>query len=434
MSSCNNDVPDVNAASVASQISAIAIAVRQASLGLATLGADRKNAFLESLASLIETSGDTLTEENWKDLNAGTASGLSDALLDRLAFTPERIAGMAEGLRAVAALPDPVGEIIEKTERPNGLLIEKVRVPIGVIGIIYESRPNVTIDCAALCFKSGNACILRGGKEAFNSNRALAGLIADTLEAHGLDRSAVRLVPTTDRAALNTLLTLDDYVDCIIPRGGEGLIRFVAENSRIPVIKHYKGVCCVYVDKDADAELARRIVVNAKVQRPSVCNAAENWFVHADRADDLLPAIGRELVDAGVELRADERAQGILNDADIPVTPASEEDFYEEYLDLVLAVKVVDSLEDAVNTVNRYGSRHSDAIVTANQDSARTFLAGVDSATVYWNASTRFTDGFEFGLGAEIGISTDKIHARGPMGLRELTTYKFQITGTGQVK
>lgn len=434
MTTSTTDSTAAERQSTAALIEGIATAARRAALTLATLPTDRKNAFLESLAIAIEARGEMLIAENRNDLEAGAAAGLSNALLDRLAITPERISGMAQGLREVAALPDPVGEIIEKNERPNGLRIEKVRVPIGVIGIIYESRPNVTVDCAALCFKSGNASILRGGKESFHSNRALAALITDTLQKHDLDTAAVQLVPTTDRSALNTLLSLDEHIDCIIPRGGEGLIRFVAENSRIPVIKHYKGVCCVYVDDEADAALAEKIVVNAKVQRPSVCNAAENWFVHADRAHDLLPAIGRALTDQGVELRADKRAEAFLRKANVPVKPATEEDYHEEYLDLILAVKVVDSIDDAVDAVNRYGSKHSDAIVTCNEANARKFMAEVDSATVYWNASTRFTDGYEFGLGAEIGISTDKIHARGPMGLRELTTYKFQIYGSGQIK
>jgi glutamate-5-semialdehyde dehydrogenase len=304
-----------------------------------------------------------------------------------------------------------------------------------VIGIIYESRPNVTVDCATLCFKSGNATVLRGGKEAFLTNSALAEIVGEALSHHDLDPASVQFIPVTDRSALNILLECDDTVDCIVPRGGEGLIRFVAENSRIPVIKHYKGVCCVYIDKDADPALAEKIAVNAKVQRPSVCNAAENLFVHAESAAMILPRVARVLVENAVELRGDAATRAILRcEKNLEVTAASEEDFYEEYLDLTLAIKIVASLEEAIEVVNKYGSSHSDAIVTENDVAAKVFMAGVDSATVYWNASTRFTDGFEFGMGAEIGISTDKIHARGPMGLRELTTYKFLIYGKGQTK
>ncbi len=404
-------------------------------LELATTPTQKKNAVLATLAELLRGNCDALLLENAKDLEAGKEAGLSQSLLERLTLSPERIEAMAEGTLQVMALPDPVGEELERSERPNGLEIRKVRVPIGVIGIIYESRPNVTIDCGALCLKSGNASILRGGKEAFHTNRALASLIQDALFEHGVNRSCVQFVATTDREALNTLLKCDNSVDCIIPRGGEGLIRFVAENSHIPVIKHYKGVCCVYVDREADAEMAEKIVVNAKVQRPSVCNAAENLFLHEEAAKEMLPRIARALAGAEVELRLDEPAREILNGTEgLRWSPATEEDFHTEYLDLILAVKIVPSLQAAVDAVNRYGSSHSDAIVTESEEAAKVFLNGVDSATVYWNASTRFTDGFEFGLGAEIGISTDKLHARGPMGLRELTTYKYQIFGSGQLK
>lgn len=434
MSTTTDITQNADAESVESMVLGIAKKARTASLALATLDTEAKNRVLQTLAELIEANEANLIETNKKDLEAGEEAGLTQALLDRLTFTPERIAGMAEGVRQVAALPDPVGEEMEKTVRPNGLDIRKVRVPIGVVGIIYESRPNVTVDCAVLCFKSGNACILRGGKEAFYTNTALAALITEALETHRVDTAAVQFIPTTDRAALNSLLKLDDYVHCIIPRGGEGLIRFVAENSHIPVIKHYKGVCCVYVDKDADADLAESIVVNAKTQRPSVCNAAEDLFVHADVAQSLFPRIARALVDKGVELRVDEACASILKEEGLPFNPVTEEDLHEEYIDLILAVKMVDSLDEAIDAVNTYGSQHSDAIITTSEEAARKFMAGVDSATVYWNASTRFTDGFEFGLGAEIGISTDKLHARGPMGLRELTTYKYLIYGTGQIK
>lgn len=410
----------------------IAHAARQASLRLSSLGSDAKNVFLLGLAARIRAGAAGLVTENARDLEAGREAGLSVALLDRLKLTPERIEGMARGVEEVAALEDPVGAELERVVRPNGLEIVKVRVPIGVIGIIYESRPNVTVDCAALCFKSGNAAILRGGKEAFYSNTALAAIIRDSLRAEGLPESAVQLVPTTDRAALTELLKLDEYVHCIIPRGGEGLIRFVAENSRIPVIKHYKGVCSLYVHEDADAEMAIRLVVNAKCQRPGVCNAIENLWLHSAAAGRFGGDLVKALVNAGVELRGDERAVGLLAGNGVGVGVATDEDFHTEYLDLILSIGVVDSVEEAMDRINSYGSGHSDGIITPDAAAARRFIAGVDGATVYWNASTRFTDGYEFGLGAEIGISTDRLHARGPMGLRELCTYKFAVYGTGQ--
>lgn len=407
---------------------------RAASLILSNVPTEKKNATLHRLAELIEAAGPELQEANTRDLAAGKASGLSGALLDRLKLTPARIKSMVDGVRQIAALPDPVGEELEKIARPNGLDIRKVRVPIGVIGVIYESRPNVTIDCAALCLKAGNASILRGGKEAFHSNTALADIVSQALRETGLPENAVQLVPTTDRAALTELLKRDDYIHCIIPRGGEGLIRFVAENGRIPVIKHYKGVCTIYLDREADPDMAEAIAVNAKVQRPSVCNAAENLLVHSGVASSLLPKVARALVQHGVELRCDENASTILKGAGIAHKPASDEDWDEEYLDLILAVKVVDSLEEATAFINEHGSAHSDAIVTEDTNAAETFLNCVDSATVFWNSSTRFNDGFEFGFGAEIGISTDRLHARGPVGLRELCSYKYLIRGTGQVR
>ena len=344
-----------------------------------------------------------------------------------------RLQHLAESVREVAALPDPVGDVLEESTRPNGLRIRKLRVPIGVIGIIYEARPNVTIDCAVLCLKSGNACILRGGKECFQTNTALVALIQQAL-AGGLPADAVQLVPTTDRAALLTLLKLDTLIHCVIPRGGENLIRFVAENSTIPVIKHYKGVCFVYVDAAADLAMAARITVNAKASRPSACNAAEQLLVHRAVAAQFLPDVGRALVAQKVQLRCDAASAAVLAAASVPHTAAAAADYTTEFLDYVIAVRVVDSLDAAIATINRDSSNHSDAIVTADAAAARRFLAEVDSATVYWNASTRFTDGFEFGYGAEIGISTDRLHARGPMGLRELCTHKFVIEGTGQVR
>ena len=415
-------------------IRTLAEKARAASLKIATLETAIKDTALKRLAELLFEHKDKILEANAKDLSEGEANGLSQALIDRLRFTPERIEAMAEGVRQVISLPDPVGETIEESIRPNGLRLVKRRVPIGVIGIIYESRPNVTVDCAVLCLKSGNACILRGGKEAFHSNTVLASIIQEALSESGIPGEAVQLIPTTNREALNVLLTLDDLVHCIIPRGGEGLIRFVAENSRIPVIKHYKGICNLYVDKEADLDLAETIVENAKCQRPGVCNAAENLFIHKDVAPSFLPKVARLLTSQGVALRLDEKAAAHVKDLDIPYSSATEEDFHEEFLDLILSVKEVDDLESAIDAVNTYGSGHSDAIITANATNAETFLSAVDTSTAYWNASTRFTDGFEFGLGAEIGISTDRLHARGPMGLRELCTYKFIVYGDGQIK
>lgn len=413
-------------------VTGIARRAREASFAVAILSDDQKNQCLLTLADLLESHAEALLTENAKDLAAAQALELAKPMVERLAFTPERIARMAQGVREVAALEDPVGAVLETIERPNGLHIEKRRVPIGVVGIIFESRPNVTIDCAVLCLKSGNAAILRGGKEAFHTNTALAGLIAQALEKSGIPEGAVQIIPTTDRWALNALLKLDDLVHCIIPRGGESLIRFVAENSRIPVIKHYTGVCSLFVDKSAEPDMAERIVVDAKTQRVSVCNAAENLFIHKGIAPSLLPRLAKALADKNVELRVDEAASALLPDID--TVAVTEEDYYAEFLDFIIAIKVVDSLEAAIADVNKYGSGHSDAIITEDEFAANKFFAGVDSATVYWNASTRFTDGFEFGFGAEIGISTDRLHARGPMGLRELCTYKYVITGSGQTK
>jgi len=419
-------------------VTSIAQRARAASLVLATATTTAKNAALHHLADLIDTSHSALLTANQQDLASPEAAALTPAARDRLTLTPARLQHLAESVRQVAALPDPVGDVLEETTRPNGLHIRKLRVPIGVIGIIYEARPNVTIDCAILCLKSGNACILRGGKESFHTNTALVALIRQAIAAvtkdGGLPVDAVQLIPTTDRAALTTLLKLDTLVHCIIPRGGENLIRFVAENSTIPVIKHYKGVCFVYADAAADLAMAEAITVNAKVQRPSACNAAEQLLVHRAVAAQFLPRIARALIAKKVELRCDVASAAILARENVPTTPATEADYSTEFLDYVIAVRVVDSLEAAIATINRDSSNHSDAIVTADETAARRFLAEVDSATVYWNASTRFTDGFEFGYGAEIGISTDRLHARGPMGLRELCTHKFVIEGSGQVR
>lgn len=419
---------------LAQLVTSIAQRARAASLVLATTPTAQKNAALSRLAELIEQSHEPILAANAKDLAEAEANGLTKAQIERLTLNPQRLALLAESVRQVVALPDPVGELLDETTRPNGLRIRRVRVPIGVIGIIYEARPNVTIDCAILCLKSGNAAILRGGKEIFHTNTALATLITQALEHAGIPGDAVQLIPTTDRAALNTLLTLDQYVHCIIPRGGEGLIRFVAENATIPVIKHYNGICFVYLDKAADPALAETITVNAKAQRVSVCNAAEQLLVHRDVAASLLPRVARALRAKNVELRCDIASAAILTHENIPSTLATDADYRTEFLDYVIAVRIVDSLESAITIINRDSSAHSDAIVTTDETAARRFQAGVDSAAVFWNASTRFNDGFEFGFGAEIGISTDRLHARGPMGLRELCTYKFLVDGTGQVR
>ena len=405
---------------------------RNASLSLASASTVDKNKALHHIAEALESNRKILSEENQKDLDAAKENGLSDAMIDRLRLTHERIDGMAKGLRQLIDLPDPVGALIEEKERPNGLKIRKVRVPIGVIGIIYESRPNVTIDCAGLCLKSGNASILRGGKEAIHSNTALASIIQNALQTSNLPNDSVQLVPTVDREALNHLLTLDQYIHCIIPRGGEGLIEFVAQNSRIPVIKHYKGVCNLFVEEEADLANAVKIAVSSKCGRPGVCNAIENLIVSEKIAEKFLPLCAKELTAKGCELKVDEKAATILSD--FSTEPANESDFAEEFLDLRLAIKVVDSVDEAISFVNQFGSGHSESILTQNKSKADQFLKEVDASSVYWNASTRFTDGFEFGLGAEIGISTDRLHARGPMGLEELCTYKFNIIGNGQWK
>ena len=413
-------------------IESLAQRARQASLALNSASSKEKNEALGAIARGLESNRKTLLEENQKDLNAAEENGLSNSMVDRLRLTHERIDGMAQGLRQLIDLPDPVGAVIEKKNRPNGLEIRKVRVPIGVIGIIYESRPNVTIDCAGLCLKSGNASILRGGKEALHSNQALATIISEALAASPLPDDAVQLIPTVEREALNHLLTLDEYIHCIIPRGGEGLIRFVAENSRIPVIKHYKGVCNLFVDASADLKTAQEIAVSSKCGRPGVCNAIENLIVEQSVAEQFLPSCAKELAEKGCALLGDERTRSILQDFE--VSPAGDDDFHEEFLDLRLSIAVVDSIDQAIEFVNRFGSGHSESILTESHARAEQFLNQVDASSVYWNASTRFTDGFEFGLGAEIGISTDRLHARGPMGLEELCTYKYQIIGSGQWK
>ena len=406
---------------------------RIASLELAALPTETKNNFLLDLAEQLVTQTDAIIEANAHDLEAAKSLDLSAPMTERLTLTPERIAAMAEGVRQVAALPDPVGIEIERLTPPKGFDLRKIRVPMGVIGIIYESRPNVTVDCAVLCLKSGNASILRGGKEAFHSNMKLAAIVQNALRANGIHSDAVQFIPTTDRAALKVLLKQDDTIHCIIPRGGESLIRFTVENSRIPVIKHYTGVCSVYIDATADAEMAEEILINSKCQRPSVCNAAENLIVHQDAAAQL-PRLAKVLHDRGVELRVDSHAKALLAASGLPLVNASPEDFATEYTDLIIAIAIVPDLKAAIDLINANSSGHTDSIVTADTAAAHNFLTSVDSAAVFHNASTRFSDGFEFGLGAEIGISTDRLHARGPMGLNELCTYKYVLHGTGETR
>ncbi len=401
-----------------------------ASRAINLLSTAQKNAILNGMADGIMADRVAILEANAADLKAGEEAGLSRAMLDRLALDEARIDGIAKGLNDVAALPDPVGEEIERNVRPNGLIIMKQRVPIGVIGMIYESRPNVTADTAGLCLKSSNAVILRGGKEAMRSNAAICdALVAGGMKA-GMPKNAVQLIRTTDRDAVRELVQLEGLVDLVIPRGGESLVRAVTEQARVPVIKHYKGVCHTYVDASADIDMALAIAKNAKCQRPGVCNAMETLLVHVDIADAFLPKLADLLIPQGVELRGDAATRAIIAQA----VEASEQDWSAEYLDLILAIRVVGSVTEAVEHINRYGSRHSDAIIAADTDSQRIFTQRVDSSSVYVNASTRFTDGGEFGMGAEIGISTDKLHARGPMGLEGLTTYKYIILGEGQIR
>ncbi|MBN1676790.1 MAG: glutamate-5-semialdehyde dehydrogenase [Kiritimatiellae bacterium] len=397
---------------------------------LALLAPRRKNTILQAMADELDARRARLMQANNEDMQAGKDAGLSSAMLDRLCLTDSRIADMAKSLRDVAGLKDPIGARISRWLRPNGLEIVKIRVPIGVIGIIYEARPNVTSDAAALCFKASNAVILRGGKEAIRSNTAIVEAIQAGGEKKGLPPDSIQLVRTTERQAVTELVRLEDYIDLIIPRGGETLIRAVVENARVPVIKHYKGVCHTYVDESADHEMALRIIENAKCQRPGVCNAMETLLVHEAIAAEFLPKVAQRLQPLGVELRGDPAARQIVP----AMKEATEADWYAEYLALILAVRVVPSVQAAIEHVNTYGSQHSDAIVAAAEPAQKAFTQEVNSATVYINASTRFTDGGEFGMGAEIGISTDKLHARGPMGLEELTTYKYVIYGKGQIR
>ncbi len=416
--------------SVEDIIKDMAINAKKASRVLRNASREQKDSALMKIAEGLKSNISEIMEENGKDLEFAKKKGLTGAMIDRLTLNTERINAMAEGLMELVSLPDPVGEVTGMWKRPNGLLVGRKRIPLGVIGFIYESRPNVTVDAAGLCLKSGNAVILKGGSEAINSNLALSRIIMSALKECNLPEKTVQVVPTTDRKAVKGLLELEDYIDLIIPRGGEGLIRFVVENSRIPVLKHYKGVCHIFVDESTDMDKALDICYNAKVQRPGVCNAMETLLVHEGIAKDFLPEIINRFRSAGVEIRGCPRTLEIIPDA----KPAQESDWYEEYLDLILSVKVVSSIDDAMEHIDKYGSNHTEAIITENYSNARRFLDEVDSSVVLVNASTRFNDGNQLGLGAEIGISTSKLHAFGPMGLEELTTTKFIVYGDGQVR
>ena len=421
---------------IQSYMHSIGIAARAASRAMAKAETGAKNHALMTMAQAIERDIARLLDANRKDVEAARAKDLQAAMMDRLTLTPKSVAEMAEGLRQIAQLPDPVGEISAMSYRPSGIQVGRMRVPLGVIGIIYEARPNVTADAAGLCLKSGNAAILRGGSEAIHSNQAVGACVHEGLKAAGLPETAVQVIETTDRAAVGELITMKDYVDIIVPRGGKGLIERISSESRIPVLKHLDGVCHVYIDDKADLEKAIRIADNAKTQRYGTCNTMESLLVHKDIAARVLPALVRIYLDKGVELRGDDAARAIaarMNPA-AQMTPATDEDWYTEYLAPILSVRIVDSLDHAIDHITVYGSQHTDAIVTEDLTRARRFLREVDSASVIVNASTRFADGFEFGLGAEIGISTDKLHARGPVGLEGLTSLKFIVLGDGHVR
>ena len=412
-----------------SAVRELALRAKEAARRLAVLSTDEKNALLLAMADQLVARRDEILEANRKDVEAGKAAGLTGALLDRLELTEKRFTEMVEGVRQVARLPDPVGEVVRKWKRPNGLEIEKIRVPIGLIGIIYESRPNVTVDSAVLCLKTGNAVLLRGGREARHSNRALATALGEAARTRKLPREVVALVEDESRESIPEMCRLDGVLDLLIPRGGHGLIEAVLQHARVPVIKHFHGVCHVFVHREADPAMAEAIVVNAKCQRPATCNAAETLLVDRAGAEKILPRLVKALQAKGVKLFGDEAAAKASGEKLSPPTS-----WETEYLDLTMAIRVVDGLDGALDHLARHGSHHSDAIVTRDRAAAERFLREADSAAVYWNASTRFTDGGEFGFGAEIGISTDKIHARGPMGLEELTSYKYVVTGHGQLR
>jgi len=403
---------------------------KDASRQLRKVGRGKKDAALELMASRLIERKKSIQKENEKDLSLAREKGLNSAMIDRLTLDEKTIQSMAEGVEEVAALPDPVGEVTGMWKRPNGLMVGRVRIPLGVIGFIYESRPNVTVDAASLCLKAGNVVILKGGSEAIHSNLILTDILREALEETGLHQKAIQIIPSTEREAVGILLGLDDYVDIIIPRGGEGLIRFVTENSRIPVLKHYKGVCHIYVDEFADLEIATNVCFNAKVQRPGVCNAMETMLVHEKIASNFLPPMAKSLQDAGVEIRGCPKTRDLMPDA----TPANESDWPAEFLDLILAVRIVSDMDEALEHIDTYSSNHTEAIITRDYTRSQRFLAEVDSSVVLVNTSTRFNDGYQLGLGAEIGINTSKLHAFGPMGLEELTTTKFIVYGDGQIR
>ena len=402
-----------------------------ASRALATLTTDQKNKVLLAMADGILSDADQIISANTIDLDNAVNNNLTNSMIDRLRLDQKRIEAIAGGIRQVATLPDPVGKIMDEWERPNGIKIKQIRVPIGIIGIIYESRPNVTSDAAVLCLKTGNATILRGGKESINSNIAISDSLQNAGEKAGLPENSIQLIPFTDRESVKYLAEMDEYLDLIIPRGGAGLIEAVVSMARIPVIKHYDGICHTYVDSECDLEMALNIVMDAKTQKPSVCNALETLLVSEMIADTFLPAIGKLLSEQQVEIRADDLSRNLLGVDSVEVKP---DDWKTEYLDLIVSIKVVSDVNEAIDHINNYGSHHSDCIITESETNANQFMNNVDSATVFWNVSTRFSDGEEFGFGAEIGISTDKLHARGPMALRELTSYKYLISGKGQTK
>ena len=421
-------------ATTAASVSDICAQAKAASRVLARLDTETKNGALEALAGALGDRSSEILEANERDMEAGRESGLTASLLDRLQLTEERLATIARGVRDIAALPDPVGEVIEERTLPNGIKLEKVLFPMGVIAVVYEARPNVTIDCSALCIKSGNAIVLRGSSMAAHSNAALAAAAVEAVEGAGLPAGSISLVAGGDRDELRQIASADGLVDLVIPRGGEGLKKALKEHATVPVMYAAAGNCHVYVDADADVDMAVQIAVNAKTQRPSVCNAAETLVVHSQIAPDFLPTVFGELLERGVELRVDGRARSLAGDLAERTTEATEEDWATEFHDLILAVKVVDSLDEAIDHVNRWSSGHSEAIVTSSEDAGRAFTTAVDAACVYVNASTRFTDGAEFGMGAEIGNSTQKLHARGPIGTRELCSFKWVAHGDGQIK
>jgi glutamate-5-semialdehyde dehydrogenase len=415
---------------VEEEVIKIARVTCDASRKASSLSITVKEDILKAVARGLRDQRSFLQEENRKDLEVGESKGLSAAMMDRLTLSDKVIDQTASGLEEIAAFPDPVGEMVSMWTRPNGMRVGRMRIPLGVIGFIYESRPNVTAEAGKLCLKAGNAVILRGGSEAIHSNKAIVGLFKKVLSDHGVDENIVNLIPTTDREAILHMLKLEELIDLIIPRGGEALIRFVSENSRIPVIKHYKGVCHLYVDGDADLDMAAKLTLNSKVQRPGVCNSLETLLVHQSVAEKFLPVAAERLTAAGVELRGCERSRSLVDS----MNPAAEDDWYAEYLDLILAVKVVDDMDAAIDHMAKYGSRHTESIVTKDYAAAQKFLNEVNSSSVIVNASTRMSDGYVYGLGAEVGISTTKIHSYGPMGVKDLTTTKFVVLGDGQIR